>query len=421
MHGDPIIRYFYQKVNDIYQIFDKLIKICYHFIMKQEIREWPIIVEICAAIARRDVEKAYNYAVLLADKVDEAGEASLASLLRRKLQAASPRANGDAAATKLSPAAVALAPSPADAESRHHLLDEITEPRTATPVLAEGVLFEIERFIRLRQKADQFLREGIPIPRSLLLYGPPGCGKSTITYYIAHQLNYPLLQVRLDAVMSSYLGSTAKNVRAAFEHADKRGGILFLDEFDALAKMRDDANEVGEIKRIVNSLIQNLDAFPDICVIAATNHEHLLDPAIWRRFDSVTRVPLPGLRERQQLFAQFAGNIPVEPELLEILAHLTEGFTGADIEQVTLRARQEHVLNANTSLLPLITNEVWRLVEHKDPERQQRSGDEKDALVAFIDAHTTKISARALNLLTAIPGPSIAHIRRRNRRGESLD
>src|SRR5579863_3140015 len=119
----------------------------------------------------------------------------------------------------------------------------------------------------------------------MLIAGPPGTGKTLLAGHIAAQLNRPLYTVRLDSVISSLLGDTAKNIRSFFDFVPIRGGILFLDEMDAIAKLRDDRQELGELKRVVNTVIQGLDSLDDhAVVIAATNHPQLLDSAIWRRF-----------------------------------------------------------------------------------------------------------------------------------------
>ena len=134
----------------------------------------------------------------------------------------------------------------------------------------------------------------MPFNMSLLLYGPPGCGKTSIAYYLAHRLGLPLVTARLDALISSLLGNTAKNLRRVFDFANRQPCVLFLDEFDAIAKARDDQHELGELKRVVNSLLQNMDTYCQHGVlIAATNHQELLDDAIWRRFQTVIEVPKP--------------------------------------------------------------------------------------------------------------------------------
>src|SRR5438477_8302827 len=123
------------------------------------------------------------------------------------------------------------------------------------------------------------------MPSRMLIHGPPGTGKTQTARWITGQLSLPLLTVRCDTLVSSLLGQTSKNLRRVFEHAVQRPCVLFLDEFDALASARGNERDVGELQRVVISLLQNVDALPDNTIlIAATNHEQLLDPAVWRRF-----------------------------------------------------------------------------------------------------------------------------------------
>src|SRR3712207_5844920 len=121
--------------------------------------------------------------------------------------------------------------------------------------------------------------------------GVTGVQTCALPIYISMETGLPLITARLDGMISSLLGSTAKNIRKIFDFASRQECILFLDEFDVIAKIRDDKNETGELKRVVNSLIQNIDVFSrDSIIIAATNHHELLDPAIWRRFNRVLSI-----------------------------------------------------------------------------------------------------------------------------------
>ena len=166
------------------------------------------------------------------------------------------------------------------------------------------------RDFTIYQNADKLHSLGINVSNSLLLYGPPGCGKTKCAYLFAKQLNLPLVIARLDSLISSYLGTTAKNIRSLFEFAQKMPCVLFLDEFDAIAKARDDTNELGELKRVVNSLLQYIDAMSkDSLILAATNHDQLFDPAIWRRFDYKLEIELPDREAVAELITLFANNL----------------------------------------------------------------------------------------------------------------
>ncbi len=378
--------------------------------MKKEISQWATVLDIIEAGLSKDIDKMRNYASLLADRLDEDGDKAMAVRVRRVLETAQTQRAPRGGTASLSTAQAAFAP--VDPESRSAFVDEIKPSVEEPPILNQQIFHEVDRFIQLQRYADQFVREGIPAPRSLLLYGPPGCGKSTTAQYVAKKLGLPLFIVRLDAVMSSFLGTTAKNLRMVFEHTARRAAILFLDEFDALAKMRDDSNEVGEIKRIVNSLIQNMDAFPRLYVIAATNHEHLLDPAIWRRFDVVINLSLPELEERTALLHQFLGQQKIDENNLRWIAIVTEGCSGSDIAQIAMRTRQESALVPDASVLHLLVREVWRRLDGNKLTTNVLTED-KSALVKFIDSRTNdKVPAKAMEEMTGISNSTVARIRR---------
>ena len=185
---------------------------------------------------------------------------------------------------------------------------------------------------------------GISAPSKILLCGPPGTGKTLSAHILANELGYDLLYVRLDSLISSYLGQTGNNLRKIFDYAQGKKTVLFLDEFDAIAKMRDDINELGEIKRIVNSLVQNIDMFSsDGVIVAATNHPQLLDVAIWRRFDEVVWFDLPSKKERMEIFQIHVRNMPVGNMDYDDLAEKTEDFSGSDIEQVVRLAARKAI------------------------------------------------------------------------------
>jgi len=131
-----------------------------------------------------------------------------------------------------------------------------------------------------------------------LFTGPPGNGKTSLAEALAGELAVPLLRVRYDAVIGSYLGETAARLARLFDHARTRQCVLFFDEFDALGKERGDEHETGEIKRVVNSLLLSIDSLPSyVVVVGATNHPELLDRAVWRRFQVRVQLPQPGPAE----------------------------------------------------------------------------------------------------------------------------
>jgi AAA+ superfamily predicted ATPase len=161
---------------------------------------------------------------------------------------------------------------------------------------------------------------------------------------VAAKLKMPLLTARADSLVSSYLGSTSKNIRALFSAAASQDCILFLDELDAVGKARDDAHELGELKRVVIGLLQNIDSTSSrLILIAATNHQHLLDPAIWRRFPSHIRIGLPSQAFRLALFRRFLrGSLS---ESFEAFAQAAVGMSGAKIREIVTREQIQSVLH----------------------------------------------------------------------------
>jgi MoxR-like ATPase len=171
--------------------------------------------------------------------------------------------------------------------------------------------------------------------KTCLIYGAPGTGKTRLALWIARELDLPVVLVKLDGLVSSFLGTTARNIGNLFAFANRYRCVLLLDEFDAIAKVRDDPQEVGEIKRVVNALLQNLDSRRDIgFTIGITNHPKLLDPAVWRRFEVQLEIPKPDFDMRKAIANQFMPPITAPDSHLRLIAWFTEGATGAEIESL---------------------------------------------------------------------------------------
>ena len=226
-------------------------------------------------------------------------------------------------------------PIPVEKDNRFSLADKTFPDENCSKVfLSPRKSEEIESFLDYIRKQEKLLELGIPSNPSLLLHGVPGTGKSQLANYIASELKLPLITARSDALISSYLGSTSKNIRSLLEYANSEPCVLFLDEFDSIAKARDDKNEIGELKRVVVSLLQNIDSLNNTVVVAATNHPHLLDPAVWRRFHYKMELGLPELQVRQKLIDSLLKRFVSDEHDISILAKLTDQRTGAEIEMV---------------------------------------------------------------------------------------
>lgn len=240
-------------------------------------------------------------------------------------------ASGDAAALRTSAEALA-----ADERAKRHtgLADRITRaletpqkanvPRTTVSRPNEaGILrrdperplsdLHLSNQVRSRclevieeqRRADVLRAHGLEPRNRLLLVGPPGNGKTSLAESIAYELALPLFTVRYDAVITSYLGETAQRLKRLFDFIRTQPAVLFFDEFDAIGKERGDLHETGEIKRVVTTLLLQLDDLPSYCIlIGATNHPELLDRATWRRFQLRLLLDCPSEEQLVKYFAQ---------------------------------------------------------------------------------------------------------------------
>jgi SpoVK/Ycf46/Vps4 family AAA+-type ATPase len=242
---------------------------------------------------------------------------------------------------------------PRDKE-RNAVLVEIVDPRRELDdlVLAATVRETLDRMVLERRRADLLGSHGLRPSSKVLFCGPPGCGKSVAAEALARALYLPLATVRFDAVVSSYLGETAANLRKVFEFGRARPLVLLFDEFDAIGKQRTASDEHGELKRVVNSFLQLLDGFrAETLTIAATNHQGLLDPALWRRFDEIIVFPRPSRDEIKHLLCRHFRQMTVElPVALDEVARSLEGFSHADVERVAFGALRQTILDGRESV-----------------------------------------------------------------------
>lgn len=209
-----------------------------------------------------------------------------------------------------------------------------------------SVRSKLDNLVREQEMRSKLAKYGLaPITR-ILFYGPPGCGKTLAADVVASQLSCPLLYVRFDSVISSYLGETSSNLRRVFDYATNGLSVLFFDEFDAIGKSRDSMEEVGELKRVVNSFLQMMDNFQGkSIVIAATNHEGLLDNAVWRRFDDVVFFGLPKRHDILALLKLRLGGVKLYDFTYEDIANLFVGLSYSDISKICIGAIKKMIID----------------------------------------------------------------------------
>jgi SpoVK/Ycf46/Vps4 family AAA+-type ATPase len=218
-------------------------------------------------------------------------------------------------------------------------------------VLSKKIVDILQQIVLENRKQDILVAYNLKPKNKLLFCGPPGCGKTQTAKILSSALGLPLVYVNLTAVFSSYLGQTATNLQKIFTYIENGEWVVLFDEFDAIARDRDNLNEHGEVKRLVNSLLQLIDnATNQSIFVAATNHEKLLDSAVWRRFDEVIFFDNPTVELRTALLSRYLSAIRYTAIDLSSFAARLENATGADIERICSDAIKAVVLRGERSL-----------------------------------------------------------------------
>ena len=219
-------------------------------------------------------------------------------------------------------------------------------------VLSDENASLLNEMLQEHHRAEALQSHGLYPADRLLFCGPPGCGKTLTAEVLASELGLPLAIVRIDSVVSSLLGETASNLRQVFDFISTIPMVVLFDEFDALAKERADAAEHGELKRVVNAFLQMLDAHEGKSIlVAATNHEKILDAAIWRRFDEVLVFESPNLEQLRRLLTIKLRGLRREFDIEDArITSMFKGMSHADVERVLRRAAKEMVLTGKEFL-----------------------------------------------------------------------
>jgi SpoVK/Ycf46/Vps4 family AAA+-type ATPase len=255
---------------------------------------------------------------------------------------------GRGTATTFRRAAVGdLAQPPRDRDTSAGLLRNVSTADAPKPVMTAEQVQVLEGLLREHRETERLAQAGLAPRSTLFLVGPPGVGKTMTAAWLARELGAPLFELEIPSLISSYLGRTGQNLREVFDFARANPAVVLLDEFDAVAKRRDDATDLGEMRRIVSVLLKEIEEWPGPSVlVAATNHPDLIDPAIFRRFQVVVRVENPGEPETAAILKLHLGPLDLSLQTLQLATKLLAGRSGSDIRDAALETRRTAALDA---------------------------------------------------------------------------
>lgn len=251
-------------------------------------------------------------------------------------------------------------------DGRHNNLFYETSPERSLSslVLPDKINNQIKEVVEEQHRSELLHAHNLRARNRLLFAGPPGNGKTTLAEALAYELMYPLLVVRYETLVGSYLGETAGRLKHLFDYVKTQRCVLFFDEFETLGKERGDTHETGEIKRVVSSLLLQIDDLPDyVVIVAASNHSELLDRAVWRRFQVRIELPLPTRSQLTQLIESISKRCQIKfGYAAETLAKHMKGLNFAEVEEFCLSVVRRAVLDHRTEDAKAITKvklEQW--------------------------------------------------------------
>jgi SpoVK/Ycf46/Vps4 family AAA+-type ATPase len=259
--------------------------------------------------------------------------------------------------------------SPSERHRGREFLAELTPRRRLEDlVLSDDNLKGVKQLIEEQQRGSLLRAHSLDPRHRVLLIGPPGNGKTSLAEAIAEALALPFFVVRYEAMIGSFLGETAMRLQRVFEYARTTPCVLFFDEFDAVGKERGDIHETGEIKRVVTSLLMQVDDLPSYTiVVAATNHSELLDRAVWRRFQLRLRLPAPTARDLGRYFDRFLTSIEGAGRRISgaMIAKRLGQISFAEAEEFVLDVRRQSVLNMGEAVGRSLVEEQLKLWEKR--------------------------------------------------------
>lgn len=386
---------------------------------------FPIILGLCRASIQNGNEAVKSYVERLAKALENEGSLEQLAQLRKLLRPQPQSAELIPSRVVLSRMAVGgetLTPSvrpPVDKETGA-LLADIVLPTSNTPrpIFNPDLSDSIASLLEEWRNAEALRSAGLRPALSTMIFGPPGTGKTMLAHFIGAELGLPVVVAKLDGLISSFLGTTARNIANLFAFADRYRCVLLLDEFDAVAKLRDDPHELGEIKRVVNTLLQCIDARANVgFTIAVTNHEALLDPAVWRRFDIRIEVKQPVFQIREEILKRCFPSIVDQPERLRFLAWLMAGTGGSDIEKLSDFLRRQMAIHKDEfDFFNALRSYVLLSASQANGERRRLISTEQNELAcALINDEETPFSQEHIAALFDVKQSTISRWIKRSR------
>lgn len=319
-----------------------------------------ILVDLVRAVSSGDQLSFQKLIEALIQEERSKGHRILADRLEKVLRTYSNRSNLSQAP------APTIRQSQTKSISQKDLAIEIVPERSLESlVLADSIRAQLREVIEEQHRAELLHAYGLSPRHRILLAGPPGNGKTSVAEALAFELMVPLIVVRYDALIGSYLGETAVRLKGLLDYARTRRCVLFFDEFETLGKERGDTHETGEIKRVVSSLLLELDNLPDyVVVVAASNHPELLDRAVWRRFQVRLELPPPTRAQLTSFIASICKSSKVNFGLTaETVAKKLLGLSFSEVEEFCLGVIRRAVLDQKVDDARMIVYsklEQWR-------------------------------------------------------------
>ena len=297
------------------------------------------LIALIDSVGEGDRARFYRVALQLAAREARKGNRNVAQELREAIDKA--RAKDQVVSRPKGP--VPIAQPRGDLEGL--LTASFPETSLRQMVLSESVETSLQRLLAEHRQAHRLYEHGLSPRRKLLLVGPPGTGKTFTSQAIAGELKLPLFKVRLEGLITRFMGETAAKLRLVFDAMHSQKGVYLFDEFDSIGADRGTPNDVGEIRRVLSSFLQFIEADEsESLIVAATNHIEILDSALFRRFDDVIRYELPDEKRRAEAFEEFLATFSKGSVDWTKIGGAAEGLSYADIRRACEDAAKDVIL-----------------------------------------------------------------------------